>query len=185
VYPQFRAKMAASTGVICYSQPALSTCWPIWLADLGSQQNVERVDVWDDGESGGQGRLQMRQVQGKELGRGRSANDHRRLARSAEPETRPQTARVEPARATYDDNPAVFAQLPREVGIWYYHSLLTYTARKIPMIDGPVLREAQSGRWTGVCPDLVGARGVTQPFTSADFIHYRMSEFTQQRTEAA
>ena len=86
--------------------------------------------------------------------------------------------RVLTSEATYADNAAVFAEIPREVDIWYYHSLLTYTARKTPMIDGPVLKAAQAGRWMGVCPSLVAHVGVTEPFTSAEFVHYRMSEFT-------
>jgi len=88
--------------------------------------------------------------------------------------------RVLTSEATYADNAEVFAIIPPEVGIWYYHSLLTYTARKTPMIDGPVLKTAQAGRWMGVCPSLVAHVGVTEPFTSAEFIHYRMSEFTRK-----
>ncbi len=177
VYPEFQGKQGGKPGVICYSQPGVVGLLADWIADLGSQQNVERVDVWMTENLAGKGGCKCDKCKGKNwaVEEARTIIAAWREALKRKPGLK---LRVLTSEATYDDNPAVFAQIPREVGIWYYHSLLTYTARKTPMIDGPVLKEAQSGRWVGVCPALVAHVGVTQPFTSADFIHYRMSEFT-------
>ncbi len=179
VYPEFRGKDGGKPGVICYSQPGVVGLLADWIADLGSQKNVERVDVWMTENLSGKGGCKCDKCKGKNwaVEEARTVVAAWREAQKRKPGLK---LRMLTSEATYDDNPAVFAQIPREVGIWYYHSLLTYTARRIPMIDGPVLQEAQSGRWVGVCPALVAHVGVTQPFTSADFIHYRMNEFTSK-----
>ena len=176
VYPDFRGKEGGKPGVICYSQPGVVGLLADWIADLGSQPTVERVDVWMTENLAGKGGCKCEKCKGKNW----AVEEARTIIaawREAQKRKTGLKLRVLTSEATYDDNPAVFAEIPREVGIWYYHSLLTYTARKIPMVDGPVLKEAQSGRWVGVCPALVAHVGVTQPFSSADFIHYRMSEF--------
>jgi hypothetical protein len=177
-YPELRGK-GCKEGAICYSQPAFVGVLADWIADLGSLPTVQRVDVWFTENLAGKGE------------RGSCTCDKCRQHNWAVAEARTVLAawkeaqkrrpglglRVLTSEATYADNAEVFAVIPPEVGIWYYHSLLTYTAHKVPMIDGPVLKAAQTGRWMGVCPQLVAHVGVTEPFTSADFIHYRVSEF--------
>ena len=176
VYPELRGQ-GGKPGVICYSQPAFVGVLADWIADLGSQPTVERVDVWFTENLAGKGGCQCEKCrqQNWALAEARTVLAAWREAQKRRPGL---GLRVLTSEATYDANAAIFAEIPREVGIWYYHSLLTYTARKKPMIDGPVLKAAQAGRWIGVCPSLVAHVGVTEPFTSAQFIHDRMSEFT-------
>jgi hypothetical protein len=175
-YPELRGQ-GGKEGVICYSQPAFVGVLADWITELGSLPTVERVDVWFTENLAGKGGCQCDQCrkQNWALAEARTVLAAWREAQKRRPGL---GLRVLTSEATYADNAEIFAEVPREVGIWYYHSLLTYTARKKPMIDGPVLKAAQAGRWMGVCPSLVAHVGVTEPFTSAEFIHYRMSEFT-------
>ncbi len=175
-YPELRGQ-GGKPGVICYSQPGFVGVLADWIAELGSQPTVERVDVWFAENLAGKGSCQCEKCRQRNwaLAEARTVLAAWREAQKRRPGL---GLRVLTSEATYDANAEIFAEIPREVGIWYYHSLLTYTARKKPMIDGPVLQAAQAGRWMGVCPSLVAHVGVTEPFTSAQFIHYRMSEFT-------
>ena len=176
VYPELRGQ-GGKPGVICYSQPAFVGVLADWIADLGSEPGVECVDVWFAENLAGKGSCQCDKCrqQNWAVAEARTALAAWKEAQKRRPGLK---LRVLTSEATYADNAEVFAIIPPEVGIWYYHSLLTYTARKTPMITGPILKAAQAGRWMGVCPSLVAHVGVTEPFTSADFIHYRMSEFT-------
>jgi len=179
VYPEFRGKDGGKPGVICYSQPGVVGLFADWIADLGSQENVERVDVWMTENLMGKGGCKCEKCKGKNwaVEEARTVVAAWREAQKRKPGLK---LRMLTSEATYDDNPAVFAQIPREVGIWYYHSLRTYTARRAPMIEGPVLKAAQSGRWMGVCPSLVAQVGWAEPFTSPQFVHARASEFTSK-----
>jgi hypothetical protein len=176
-YPELRGKDGGKPGAICYSQPAFVGVLADWITELGSQPTVERVDVWFTENLNGKGGCKCEKCSKTNwaLAEARTVITAWREAQKRKPGL---GLRVLTSEATHADNPAVFAEIPREVGIWYYHSLLTYTARKQPMIDGPVLKEAQAGRWVGVCPSLVAHVGWAEPFTSPQFVHARMSEFT-------
>jgi len=175
-YPELRGQ-GGKPGVICYSQPAFVGVLADWIAELGSAPGVECVDVWFTENLAGKGSCQCDKCreQNWAMAEARTVLAAWKEAQKRRPGLK---LRVLTSEATYADNASIFAIIPPEVGIWYYHSLLTYTARKTPMITGPVLEAAQTGRWMGVCPSLVAHVGVTEPFTSADFIHYRVSEFT-------
>ncbi len=179
VYPELRGKDGGKPGVICYSQPGFVGVLADWIAELGSQPTVERVDVWMTENLRGQGGCRCEKCKGKNwaVEEARTIIAAWREAQKRKPGLK---LRVLTSEATYDDNGTVFAEIPREVGIWYYHSLLTYTARKKPMIDGPVLKEAQAGRWMGVCPSLVAQVGWAEPFTSPQFVHARATDFTSK-----
>lgn len=177
VYPELRGKDGGKPGAICYSQPAFVHVLADWLAELGSLPTVERVDVWFTENLQNKGGCKCDQCKNQNwaVAEARTVIAAWREAQKRRPGL---GLRVLTSEATYDFNAEVFAEIPPEVGIWYYHSLLTYTVRKKPMIDGPVLRAAQAGRWIGVCPSLVPHVGWAEPFTCPQFVHARMSEFT-------
>jgi hypothetical protein len=150
-----------------------------WIAELGSLPSVERVDVWFSENLLNKGgcKCERCKTQNWAVAEARTVIAAWREAQQRRPGL---GLRVLTSEATYDFNAEVFAVIPPEVGIWYYHSLLTYTVRKQPMIAGPVLRAAQTGRWMGVCPSLVPHVGWAEPFTCPQFVHARMSEFTSK-----
>ena len=55
---------------------------------------------------------------------------------------------------TADSNEAMFRELPPEVGIWYYHSLRTYTTGQAQMVLPFMTALARQGRRIGVCCNL-------------------------------
>jgi hypothetical protein len=91
--------------------------------------------------------------------------------------------RVLTSEETYPSHKALFPKIPREVKLWYYHSLLTYTAMEKPMITGETMKLADAGHWVGVCPSLVAHVGFSEPFSSAQFVHYRVSEFVKRNMQ--
>src|ERR1043166_2432409 len=137
-YPELRAKGGTPT-VICYSQPAFVKVLADWITELGSLPTVVRVDVWFSENMGNKVGCQCESC--KKVNR--SVQEARTVI-AAWQEARKRRPglglRVLTSEATYKDNAAVFAEIPPEVGIWYYHSLLTYTTRQAHMIDGPVLK---------------------------------------------
>lgn len=178
-YPELRGKDGGKPGAICYSQPAFVHVLADWIAELGSLPTVERVDVWftENLQNKGGCKCDKCKNQNWAVAEARTVIAAWREAQKRRPGL---GLRVLTSEATYDFNAEVFAEIPPEVGIWYYHSLLTYTVRKKPMIDGPVLAAAQAGRWIGVCPSLVPHVGWAEPFTGPQFVHARMSEFTSK-----
>ncbi len=178
-YPELRAQSGGKPGVICYSQPAFAGVLADWIAELGSLPGVERVDVWFTENLQGKGGCKCERCRNQNwvLAEARTVLAAWRQAQQRRPGL---GLRVLTSEATYDANAELFDAIPREVGIWYYHSLLTYTVRSKPMIEGPVWRAAQAGRWIGVCPSLVPHVGWAEPFTCPQFVHARMSEFTSK-----
>lgn len=178
-YPNLKGTNGGKPGVICYSQPEFVGVLADWISELGSQPTVRQVDVWFTENLNDKGGCQCRQCARENwvLAEARTVIAAWKEARQGQPGL---GLRVLTSEATRKDNAALFAAIPREVGIWYYDSLLTYTTRKANMIHGPVFNQAQSGHWVGVCPNLVARIGWAQPFTGPQFIHARMTEFTSK-----
>jgi len=178
-YPNLRGKDGGKPGAICYSQPEFVGVLVDWITELGSQPAIERVDVWMTENLNNQGGCKCEKCSKGNwaLAEARTVIAAWREAQKRKPDL---GLRVLTSEATYKDSAAVFAEIPPEVGIWYYHSLLTYTTRKAGMIHGAVLKTAQAGHWVGVCPNLVARIGWAQPFTSPQFVHARATEFTSK-----
>lgn len=177
-YPYLRGK-SEHGGVACYSQPKTTEIIAEWIAGLSKLPNVTDVDVWMSenlqGHKGCQCDLckatgvdpvvlearaivnawkMAEQIAGKKIG-----------------------LRTLTSEATEEFNTQIFAELPPEVKVIYYHSLLTYTSGRAPMMWRPYLEEfAKSGRWLGVCPSM----SAHSPFSSASFMHYRCKEFVDK-----
>ncbi len=177
-YPELRAQ-GGSPGIICFSQPAFVSVLADWITELGSLPNVQRVTVWPTENMSKKTSCQCERCRKEN----RCVIETRAVLaawRQAQKRKPGLGLRMSTSEATYQDNDEIFAEIPREVGIWYYHSLLTYTARQTPMIAGLVAKAAQDDRWVGVCPSLVPHVGWAEPFTSPQFAHARASEFTSK-----
>ncbi len=173
-YPQLRA-VGGQEGAICYSRPEIVQVLADWMVALGSLPGVETVDVWIAENLHGEGGCTCDACSRED----RSVLEARAIvagwerARESLPGLR---IRVMTSEETDRSNAEVIAELPPEVGLAYYHSLLTYTTMRRQMVP-PTIAAATSGRWIGVAPNLVASVGLTQPFSGPQFIHARMTEF--------
>lgn len=176
-YPQLRA-IGGAEGAICYSRPEIVQVLTEWMVALGSLPGVETVDVWMAENLHGKGGCTCERCRQED----RSVLEARVIAAAWEHarQTLPGLRiRVTTSEETYRSNAAVLDELPPGVGLSYYHSLLTYTARHQGIIP-PEIARATGERWIGVVPSLVASIGLTQPFTGAQFIHARITEFVDR-----
>ena len=180
-YPNLRGKGVGRPGVVCYSQPQFAEVLADWLVELSRLPHVREVDVWLAENLGGQGGCRCDDCRKVD----RSVLELRTVLRAwklAQGRAGALGLRVLTSEETYRSHPLLLPEIPPEVKLWYYHSLLTYTARKEPMIRGEIARLAQ-GQWVGVCPSVVAYVGFPQPFSSAPFMHYRMREFADKKLQ--
>lgn len=178
-YPQLKG-VGGQDGCICYTNGAFTHVLADWICDLASLQFVEGVDVWMAENLHGQGGCQCTNCKKWD----RNVLEAKIIV-DAWNEAKVRLGRPDlklwilTSEETYKSNAAVFASLPSDVRIWYYHSLYTYTTGRLGIISSDVKAVADSGRYAGVCPLLQAL--CTQPFTSAEFVSYRMNEFVDKK----
>ncbi|MBI4578907.1 MAG: hypothetical protein HY718_04340 [Planctomycetes bacterium] len=178
-YPELKGKDGRE-GTICYSNPKFVDILAEWLVQWRDLPGVTEVDVWMAENLAGQKGCQCEGC----IKEDRSVLEARTIvaAWTKARQTRPDLGlRVLTSEETEKANPRVIAELPKEVKLWYYHSLFTYNAREKPMIPPYLVDAIQEGRWVGVCPNICGIVGTFQPFTCPQFIHYRMGEFVDKK----
>lgn len=183
-YPNLKGR-SPHEGAICYSQPEFVDILADWIAALGSLPHVESVDVWMTEN--------LAQQSGCACPECRSCDPYGKTDRSvleartilkawekAKEKVGSVGLRILTSEETENSNQLVFEELPPDVKVWYYHSLLTYTNREAPMLRKYLADFVRKGRWLGVCPNLDATVHWTSPFTGAHFIHYRMNEFVDK-----
>ncbi len=178
-YPELQGK-DAKPGAICYSNPIFQDLLTQWLLLWREKPGVREIDVWMTENLAGQKGCQCEKCSKED----RSALEARVIVAAWKKacEKQPDLAlRVLTSEETEKSNPKVFAELPPEVKVWYYHSLFTYNTSEKPMLRPYLVEEVRKGRWIGVCTNLCAAVGTWQPFTGAHFIHYRMNEFVDKK----
>lgn len=100
------------------------------------------------------------------------------IARERFPDLR---IRVLLTQGSYDTNDQVLAQIPPEVGVTYYHGSKTYDSSPEPMIY-PLLQEfAAKGRWLGCYPQLTPSWRIVSPWSSPQFVKFRITEFVEKK----
>lgn len=183
-YPELQGK-DATEGVICYSNPKFTDILAEWLVLWGKTPGVTEVDVW-----------MAENMYGKEACKCDDCKKTDRavleaqcivkawdLARKQLPNL---GLRMLTSEASEDCNAKIIPTLPKDLKLWYYHSLFTYNTSRNPMIGEfqPYLIDAvKSGRWVGICPNLSAFVGLWMPMTSPVFIHARMTEFVDKGLE--
>lgn len=177
-YPQVIG-VGGQYGCICYSNGAFTHVLADWIVDLASLPYVEGVDVWMAENLHGLGGCHCAQCSLWD----RDVLEANTIV-AAWNEAKARLGRyiklwILTSEETYSSNTQVFAAVPNDVRIWYYHSLYTYITGRNEMIPSNVENVAKSGRYAGVCP-LISSTG-RQPFTSAEFIKYRMNEFANKK----
>jgi len=178
-YPELVAKNGGSPRSMCYSEPAVADVIGGWIADLASQPGVREVDVWmSENMAGEKGCLcPACAKEDRNVLEARAILTGWEKARKRVPCV---GLRILTSEETEDSNTRIFDELPRDVFIWYYHSLLTYTANSRPMLRPYLAEYAAKGHPVGVCPNLVYTIHFAQPCTGPQFVHARLSEFLQK-----
>lgn len=180
-YPELKAQ-SKHEGLMCYSKPRVTEIIADWIAILGSLPGVQEVDVWMTENILGIGGCKCDEC--KKTGvdpivlEAHAIVDAWEIAKKKT--GKDLGLRVLTSETTEDFNKIIFAGLPKDVKVVYYHSLLTYTSGRDPMLRPYLADFAKSGRWLGVCPNISDVPHLTQPMSSAQFVHYRMSEFVSK-----
>ncbi|HSW45218.1 MAG TPA: glycoside hydrolase family 20 zincin-like fold domain-containing protein [Phycisphaerae bacterium] len=180
-YPQLKGQGECKEGAICYSRPEFVTVLADWIVSLRGLPGVEEVDVWMAENMAGQKGCQCDGCKKED----RNVLEARVINAAWDQAKKrvkgPLGLRILTSEETEDRNTDVFDTLYPDIKIWYYHSLLTYTAGETPMLR-PYLEEyaKKKGRWIGVCPNIVPVIHFAGPCTSPHFIHYRLSEFVDK-----
>ncbi len=178
-YPDLIAK-DGKPGTVCYSNPTFVDVLANWLVLWRGQPGVKTVDVWMAENLGGQPGCQCESCRREDRNvlEARAIVAAWKKARQTHPDLGLYTLTSE---ETEKSNPRVFQELPREIRIWYYHSLFTYNSSESPMIRPYLVDAIREGRRLGVCLNLCAAVGFNQPFTGAHFVHHRMNEFVDKK----
>lgn len=178
-YPNLEAK-GGQKGAICYSQPQIVDVIADWIVDLASLPNVAGVDVWMAENLHGQGGCRCDECAKTD----RSVLEARVIVKAWK-KAEQRLGRKIPlyvlsSEETYKSNSLVLAELPPEIRFWFYW-WLTYNTGETPLIPANLAEAAAQGRWIGVVPNLDSMTHFCQPFTGADFVHYRMNEFVDKK----
>lgn len=177
-FPNLRAK-SEKDGAWCYSQPQAAEVIAGWIADLSGLPNVKEVDVWlsenMNGKIGCQCDLCKAEKVDPQVLEARTVVKAWRLAKKRT--GRDVGLRILTSEACEHFNHIILPELPREVKVVYYHSLLTYTHSRLPMIHDYLVDFVKKGGWLAVCPSLGGIPNYPSPMTCPQFINTRMKEY--------
>jgi len=180
-YPQLEGKGQCKEGAICYSRPEFVNILADWIVALRNLPGVEEVDVWMAENMAGQKGCQCEECRKQDRSVLEARVINAAYLQAKERVDGPLGLRILTSEETEDVNTDIFDTLLPDIKVWYYHSLLTYTAGQTPMLR-PYLEEyARKGRWIGVCPNIVPVVHFAEPFTGPHFIHYRMNEFVDKQ----
>ena len=180
-YPELQGK-GATPGVICYSNPKVSDVLAEWLVLWGKRPGVSEVDVWMTENMSGMTSCQcdLCKKTDRAVLEARSIVKAWEIAKKQLPHL---GLRMLTSEASEASNAQFIPTLPKEVKLWYYHSLFTYNTSQAPMIGHfqPYLIDAvKAGRRVGICPNISATEGLWTPMSSAAFIHGRMNEFVDK-----
>ncbi len=82
----------------------------------------------------------------------------------------------------YDDsNNKIIANLPAGIKLSYYQGQRTYRTDRNPMIPANLEEFCQNGGWLDVVPSIGANIRTYVPFSSPQFVHFRMTEFTAKK----
>ncbi|HSW45425.1 MAG TPA: glycoside hydrolase family 20 zincin-like fold domain-containing protein [Phycisphaerae bacterium] len=180
-YPDLQGK-DATEGVICHSNPKFIDVLAEWLVLWGEKPGVKEVDVWMAENMYGKKSCQCDECK-KEDRAVLETRDILQAWAKAKQRLPELGLRILTSEASEESNAKIIPMLPRDVKLWYYHSLFTYNTSRAPMIGKfqPYLIDAiKDGRWVGICPNLSAAVGLWMPMTGAAFIHARMNEYVDK-----
>jgi hypothetical protein len=174
-HPELKGQ-GGQEGCICYSKPGFVDVLADWIVALCQLPGVDDVDVWMAENLHGEGGCKCDECKKTD----RSVLEARVIAAAyakARQRVPRLTLRILTSEETEGANTDVFKALPPDIRIWYYHSLLSYSAGEEPMVRGYLRDFARQGRWVGMCPNVVPVVHFAEPDAVPQFVHYRMNEF--------
>ncbi|MGB9619104.1 MAG: hypothetical protein ACPL7K_01675, partial [Armatimonadota bacterium] len=180
-YPNLVAVNGVS-GAWCYSQPQAVDVLGWWIADLGSLPYCNDVDVWmSETVSVTQGcKCPSCKLVNRNVLEARTIVSGWKRAMQA---VGPIGLRILTSEKTRDDNDLLVQELASdpEVKIWHYDSLITYMVSEKPIVDPYFAAYAASGHYVGEVPQLSASTKCFGPFSSPQFVRYRMQEFQNKK----
>lgn len=173
-YPQLKA--ANGSRSMCYSRPEAAKVIADFICSLMNLPNTYGVDVWMAENMHRQPGCECDECKKVD----RSVLEARVIVkawRDAEKRLgRKIPIYILSSEETAHANTQILEELPNEVKFWYYDWVTYYTGSR-PMIKKNLADAAAKGKWIGVVPNIDSITHLAQPFTGAEFIHYRMTEF--------
>ena len=179
-YPELEGKGDCHEGVICYSNPVFIDVLADWLAEYGEMPEVSEVDVWLSENLQGKKGCQCPKCAGqnRDLLEARAVVAAWEKARERVPCL---GLRILTSEETAASNDLIFKQLPPNVKVWYYHSLISYYVGHFEIIPREVAEAAARGQEMGTCFLVSTHWRLFHPFTSAPFMQYRMKEIVDKK----
>ncbi|MDD4871010.1 MAG: glycoside hydrolase family 20 zincin-like fold domain-containing protein [Kiritimatiellae bacterium] len=175
--PAAKLKGHAYCEVPCSSNPKYQTMLSQWMTDLARVKGVEVICVWLSENDLQCGCEQCKQI-GEFAAETRACVKAWNEAKKVNPKLK---LRLLLTQGSYKTNDKVLAEAPPEVQISYYDGGRTYDSSRDPMIY-PLLDDfTKSGRWLGVYPQIISAWRVVCPWSSPQFVKYRMTEFVDKK----
>ena len=175
--PDAKLKGHAYVEIPCSSNPRYRAILNQWMTDLARIRGVEVICVWLSENDLKCGCEQCKQI-GEFAAETRACVNAWNEARKVNPNLK---LRLLLTQGSYKSNDKVLAEAPPEVQISYYDGGRTYDSSRDPMIY-PMLEDfARGGRWLGVYPQIIAAWRIVCPWSSPQFVKYRMTEFVDKK----
>jgi len=174
--PKAQSSWGREVFAACFSEPKTADILADWFASLASIRGVSDVCVWLS-ESHVQCGCPKCSGQSQYVLEAAAGVRAWELARRQYPDVR---LRILLTQGSYATNDKVLAVAPPEVGITYYDGGRTYDSSRDPMIYPLLADFARQGRWLGCYPQLTASWRIVCPWSSPQFIRYRMTEFVRK-----
>jgi hypothetical protein len=175
--PTAKLKGHAYVEVPCSFNPKYQTILNQWMTDIARVKGVDIICVWLSENDLQCGCEQCKQI-GEFAAETRACVKAWNEAKKVNPKLK---LRLLLTQGSYKTNDKVLAEAPPEVQISYYDGGRTYDSSRDPMIY-PLLEDfTKNGRWLGVYPQIISAWRVVCPWSSPQFVKYRMTEFVDKK----
>lgn len=161
----------------CAKRPELTMVLADWMEALAARPDVDEVSVWLS-EVDHQCQCEECRATGQYVMETRAIVAAYRRAKVRFPHLK---LRILSTQGSYPVNNKVLAEIPADIGFVYYDGEKTYDSSKSPMIPFILREAAVDGRAIGVCPQLTVSWAVVCPWSSAQFIRVRMTEFADKK----
>ena len=181
-YPELKGvgpktQLVPSLQTACWSQPRAVKILSDWATDLARNPDITDLCIWLS-EDPGYCECEKCKQSNQFVLEAQACIAAWHAAQQVSPRLK---LRILLTQGTYKDNDKVLAAVPPEVYVSYYDGGRTYDSSRDPMIY-PLLEDyAKQGRWLGVYPQITASWRIVCPFSSPQFMRFRMTEFVDDK----